>query len=165
MTMTTARYGLPLLVPGQAQKETFHNEALSSIDVLLHATVEAVGIDAPPSAPNEGQSWIIGVAPTGEWIGHARHVASWTSGGWRFRAPVAGLTVSVLPSRLRAVWDGDDWIVGALEAERLVVDGKQVVGAQRAAITDPVNGATIDAEARETLGAVLAALRAHGLIA
>lgn len=165
MTMTTTRYGLPLLVPGQAQKEMFHNEALAAIDVLLHPAVEAVGLDAPPAAPAEGQSWIAGPNPTGEWTGRAHHLASWTSGGWRFREPVAGLTVTIVDDRLQAAWDGARWIVGTLEAERLIVGGRQVVGAQRPAIADPAGGATADAEARAALSAALAALRAHGLIA
>lgn len=163
--MTTARHGLPLLAPGQAQKEMFHNEALAMIDLLLHAAVEAVGLDVPPAAPAEGRSWIVGAAPTGDWSGHAHHLASWTSGGWRFVAPTTGLTVALSPGRTRAAWDGTLWAVGTVEADRLIVAGKQVVGAQHAPIADAAGGLTIDAEARGTLGTVLAALRSHGLIA
>lgn len=165
MTMTTARHGLPLLAPGQAQKELFHNEALAAIDVLLHASVEGVGLNTPPVAPGEGQSWIIGAAPTAAWVEHAHHVASWTAGGWRFQTPVSGFTVAVAPGALRAAWDGTRWVVGAIEGQRLLIEGKQVIGAQRPAISDPVAGSTIDGEARSALGAVLAAMRAHGLIA
>lgn len=165
MTMTTARHGLPLLVPGQAQKEAFHNEALAAIDMLLHASVEAVGLDVPPDAPTEGRSWIVGSVATGQWTGHAHNVASWTAGGWRFQPPVAGLTVAVGTEGLRAAWDGVRWTVGSIEVARLTIAGKQVVGAQRPAIADPTGGVTTDAEARVTLGAVLTALRSHGLIA
>lgn len=45
------------------------------------------------------------------------------------------------------------------------VDGAQVVTNQQAAIPDAAGGATIDAEARTALNALLAALRIHGLIA
>lgn len=34
---TTARLGLPLLAPGQAQKELFHNEALALVDAATQA--------------------------------------------------------------------------------------------------------------------------------
>jgi hypothetical protein len=44
------------------------------------------------------------------------------------------------------------------------VGGQQVVGSQAAAIASPSGGATVDAEARTAIDAILAALRAHGLI-
>ena len=34
---TTNRLGLPLLIPGQSQKETVHNEALLALDTLVGA--------------------------------------------------------------------------------------------------------------------------------
>ena len=37
---TTVRFALPLIAPGQAQKEAYHNEALAAIDAALHACVE-----------------------------------------------------------------------------------------------------------------------------
>lgn len=165
MTITTARHRLPLLVPGQAQKEMFHNESLSAIDMLLHAAVEAVGVDAPPSAPAEGQSWVVGAAPGGDWAGHAHAVASWTAGGWRFQDAVAGLCVSVRPGGLRAEWDGAEWRVGEVKAAALIVGGVQVVGQRRPGIANPAGGAAIDAEARTAVAAMLESMRAHGLIA
>jgi hypothetical protein len=56
------------------------------------------------------------------------------------------------------------WRRGELRGLSLRVNGRQVVGAQAAAIAAPSGGATVDAEARATLSAVLAALRGHGLI-
>lgn len=45
------------------------------------------------------------------------------------------------------------------------VTGTQVVGAQEPAIPDAAGGITVDTEARAALNALLAAARAHGLIA
>jgi hypothetical protein len=39
MTERSARFGLPFILPGQAQKEVFHNEALAALDGLVHAAV------------------------------------------------------------------------------------------------------------------------------
>ena len=50
----TDRFALPLLQPGQAQKEMFHNEALAALDLLIQPAVEAVGVNTPPTAPRIG---------------------------------------------------------------------------------------------------------------
>ena len=164
MAETTTRLALPLLVPGQAQKEMFHNEALAAIDLALHASVVAVGLDTPPPVPAPGQCWIVGTAPTGEWSGQAGALAGWTAGGWRFVAAVEGM----------AVWDGaagqvarragGAWQSGALAATSLAIGGIQVVGARRPDIAAPAGGGTVDGEARAAVTAILAALRGHGLI-
>jgi len=122
-------------------------------------------MSAPPAAPRIGQSWIVGATPTGDWIGHADALASWTDDGWRFQAPVPGLSAMVAASGAAARWDGAAWRVGEVRAERLLIGGVQVVGARRNAIGDPAGGATVDAEARTALAAILSALRAHGLVA
>lgn len=165
MTMTTARHGLPLLVPGQAQKEVFHNESLTVIDALLAPVVEAVGIEAPPPAPATGESWIVGDAPSGAWLGRAHALATWTAGGWRYQAPTPRMRVTVRATGQVAEWDSGSWTVGALHAQRLMVAGVQVVGPRAAAIPDAVGGATVDGEARAAINAVLGALRTHGLVA
>lgn len=45
------------------------------------------------------------------------------------------------------------------------VAGNQVVGARQGAVVDPAGGVTVDAQARAQLSALIAACRAHGLIA
>lgn len=165
MTTNTARFGMPLLAPGQAQKEMFHNEALSAIDTLLHAVVEAVDADVPPETPGVGHSWILGQAPTGAWAGHAGALACWTDGGWRFHPPVAGMRANVRATRMPVEWDGSAWRTGELRGARVIVDGKAVVGPRMAAVAGPVGGATVDAECRAATAAMLGVLRTHGLIA
>lgn len=49
-------------------------------------------------------------------------------------------------------------------AKVLRIGGSQVVGARGAAVADPAGGATIDAEARTAIAAILSRLEAHGLI-
>lgn len=45
------------------------------------------------------------------------------------------------------------------------VAGVKVIGEQQAAITGPTGGATTDAQSRTAIGSIIAAMRAHGLIA
>lgn len=165
MSETTARHALPLIAPGQAQKELSHNEALAALDLLVQAQVEGVGGDAPPASPAAGQCWIVGPNPVGAWAGQAGALAGWTAGGWRFLAAREGMTVGRGGADGFARFTGGQWRTGELTGATLRLGGAQVVGARRGAVADPAGGATIDAEARSALGAVLAALRGHGLIA
>lgn len=160
----SARFALPLLQSGQAQKEIFHNEAITLLDLIVQATVVDAGLTVPPDAPEPGQAWIVGPAPTGAWTGRANAIAGWTDGGWRFVTPAEGMAVWVGASALTARYTSGAWSIGPLTATKMVVSGKQVVGPRAAAITDPAGGAVIDAESRATVATILAMLRVHGLI-
>src|SRR5215210_8830413 len=111
---TTERLKLPFLSPGQAQKEWLHNEALQLLDCAIAACVEAVGVDAPPSTPGVGLGWIVGSTPTGAWAAKADHVATMTAAGWRFVAPVEGLSAIIRESGLRTVYRSGGWETGKL---------------------------------------------------
>jgi len=160
----TARFALPLLHPGQAQKELFHNEALTLADALIQPCVEAVGIDAPPGSPMPGQCWIVGQSPTGAWAGAAGALTVWTAGGWRFAPPREGMTAWIVADAMAARYGSGAWHIGHVTATRLEIDGEQVVGPREPAIDDPDGGAVVDAEARTAIEAILGALRTHGLI-
>ncbi len=162
---TSARFALPLLQPGQAQKELFHNEAITLLDLIAQAAVVDAGLDTPPDAPAPGQSWIVGATPTGDWAGHANAIAGWTDGGWRFILPAEGMTAWVEASALTARYRSGGWSIGPLTATKMVIAGEQVVGPRAAAIGDPAGGGVVDAESRTALAAILATLRSHGLIA
>lgn len=164
MTETTPRFGLPLLVPGQAQKEMFHNEAISALECLAQPVAQTLGDAAPPGSPLPGQSWIVGPDPSDAWAGHPLSLAIWTAGGWRFVDPQPGMCLWIAHSRLWAQYIDGAWVSGAIQAVSLSIGGHQVVGSAQPAIADAVGGATIDAEARACLNGMLDALRTHGLI-
>lgn len=162
---STARLALPLLQPGQAQKEMFHNEALTRIDLCLQGAIIANGENHPPADPQPGEAWIIGDTPDGDWAGRALQIAGWTTGGWRYVAPLAGMTLWFPAQKCFVQYDGHTWREGEVAARQLVIDGEKVVGTRQGAIADPSGGAVVDVEAREVIGAVLEALRQHGLVA
>jgi hypothetical protein len=164
MPDSTDRLSLPFIVAGQAQKEVTHNEALALLDTLVQPVVVDVAPATVPGAPITGQSWIVGSAPSGAWAGKAGHIASWTSGGWRFCAPREGMIVWSLADTLLVRRTSSAWVVGTLTAASLSIGGQQVIGARANAIASPSGGSTVDAEARLALDALLAALRTHGLI-
>lgn len=163
MSETSARFQLPFILPGQAQKELFHNEALVAMDLLLHPAVEQEPLNVPPSAPEAGQCWIVGTAPEEEWAGHANHIAGWTDGGWRFAAPQTGMTLWDKVAGYPLRWDATEW-VSQLAAASITIGGVQILGERQPAIGSPSGGTVIDAEARSSIDAIIAALMSHGLI-
>lgn len=165
MADASSRFGLPYLQAGQAQKEIFHNEALTTVDALLHPAAQSAGDNAPPATPAVGRCWIVGSSPTGAWAGHAGALAAWSEGGWRFVAPVEGMMIWLLDAQIWARRGAGGWIIGDIPAQSVSVAGLQIVGARQPAIADPSDGTTIDSQARTALSALLAAARAHGLIA
>ena len=161
----TARWALPLLAAGQAQKEMGHNEALAAVDLLLSPSVMAVGLNTPPVAPTPGQGWIVGTAPTGAWSGKARALAGWTAGGWRFAAPCEGMTAWNTADGAPATYLSGEWRLGRVSAGELGIGGQRGGGARGRAIAAAAGGAVVDVEARAALAQVVASLVAHGLIA
>jgi hypothetical protein len=164
MTETSARFALPLLLPGQAQKEAFHNEALTLLDAALHACVAGDPTSDIPPDPMPGESWIVASAPSGAWAGKAGSLATWTEGGWRFTAPVPGMTAWNIDSGYRLLWTGAGWSNGEWPVSRLTIGGQQVVGERLETVPSPSGGTIIDVEARAAVDAVIVALRTHGLI-
>jgi hypothetical protein len=164
MADTTPRFALPFILPGQAQKELFHNEALARIDLALHPAVEGPPAAAPPASPATGECWIVGAPGSGDWTGREGELAMWTDGGWRFAPPPPGMVAWDKAASVPLLWDGAQWRQGSLVCSGLVVNGVQVVGARQAGVPSPSGGTIIDEEARAAINALTAALMSHGLI-
>ncbi len=160
----TPRLALPFLNAGQAQKEVTHNEALQILDCLVAGAVEEPPRNDPPPSPALGACYLVGASPTGAWGGRAGDVAAYTSGGWRLLPPHEGLSLFVKSNGQHAEYRSGVWEIGSVHASSIVIDGAQILGAQAAPIASPSGGSTIDSEARGAIGAILAAMRQHGLI-
>lgn len=160
---TTPRLSLPLLQPGQAQKEMTHNAALALLDLWVQPAAIAAGANTPPAEPEIGDCWILGDAPAAAWAGHAREIAGWTSSGWHFASPREGTQFWLGGTQGIARFTGGAWRLGEAHG-KLIVEGDQVVGSRGDPIAEPVGGTTVDAEARAAIVSVLEALRTHGLI-
>jgi len=160
----TDRLGFPLLVPGQAQKELTHNEALTIADLAIQLTVERADLATPPGTPTIGRCWIVATGGTGAWLDRDGSVAGWTATGWIFLMPGAGWRAWDLDREAMILFDGTAWVEQAMRADGVYLDGDRIVGARLPAIANAVGGAVQDVEARVAIGAVLAALRSHGLI-
>ena len=163
MNSATTRFRFPFIIPGQAQKEIFHNEALAMVDAAIHCAIEAGPLATPPAAPQDGQSWIVGQGATGAWSGRSDDVATWTGGGWRYVTPVLGMLVWKKDAAVWLHWTPGGWSGGELPASRLLIDGVQVVGSRLPSLPSPSGGTVIDVEARAVLDLLIATLKSHGL--
>jgi hypothetical protein len=161
---STERLALPFILPGQAQKEMTHNEALQQLDVIVAGAVEEPPRNSPPGSPTVGSNYIVGSSPTGEWAAISGHLAAYTAAGLRTISPVEGMAVHVRSTGETALYRSGEWEVGRVRGSELVIDGYKVVGARSAAISTPAGGTVIDAEARAAISAILSALRGHGLV-
>lgn len=143
-TSATPRFSLPLLFSGQTQKEFYVNEAHSLADALLHAACEGEAAD-PPAAPAEGEAWLVGAAATGAWAGEDGKLASYQAGNWLFATPNDGMRLFDRSTGQMLLYRG---------------------GWQRpAAPAAPSGGATVDAEARAALAALVSVLEQAGIFA
>lgn len=162
MPEATARFGLPFILPGQAQKEVYHNEALALVDLALAPAVEGEPLDAPPGEPADGLCWLVGADPAGAWSGRAGQIAAWTASGWRFLRPQPGIIVWSKADGHWLHFDGAAWI-GSFPAKEVRIAGAKVLGERQPEVPSPSGGTVIDEEARLAIAGIIATLKSHGL--
>ncbi len=141
---TTPTIGLPLLIPGQAQKEFFVNQALCLLDALHSRSVTA-SQPAPPQSLNEGGCFRVTAPAAGAWAGHEDKLAVWIGGDWHFVAPREGMQVFDLTAGHSIVYRSE-WESAAAPA-------------------GPTGGTIIDTEARAAITSLIQALLAVGILA
>lgn len=141
---TSPRLGLPFLFAGQAQKETFVNEALARIDGLLHGVIQAEQ-NTPPGAPEDGHGWLIGPVPTGAWAGHPGKIALWQGGQWLLVEPRNGMRLLDIGSSQDIRRVGNAW-------------------ARPVAPALPAGGAVVDTQARAAIEALVTGLKEAGIL-
>jgi len=86
----TPKLNLPYIHPSQAQANVTHNEALGTLDVLVHLTVLSRDASVAPPQPSDGDCHIVGPDATAEWSGQSGNIAAWLDGGWTFHVPSEG---------------------------------------------------------------------------
>lgn len=109
----TARLGLPLLAPSQAQKHVTVNEALGRIDALAQLVLVSRSVTMPPAA-TEGDCYAVPAAATGLWAGQGGKVALYRAGGWDFLTPRTGWQAFIVDEGREAIFAGGDWQAGLM---------------------------------------------------
>ena len=105
----TPMLGLPLLSAAQAQKHVTHNEALLRLDALVHLSVIARNLAAPPAAAADGDRYLVAASASGAWAGQAGLLALAQGGGWVFITPRKGWRLWVESEGKLLAFDGTLW--------------------------------------------------------
>lgn len=90
--MPTPNLALVDLVAAQSQPHIPINTSLRRLDAAVQLTVIAIENDPPAGSPgpNEGDRYIVGTGPSGEWGGHEGDVAMWVEDAWLYLTPQIG---------------------------------------------------------------------------
>ena len=103
----SARFGFDLLDVNQSQKEVTTNEFAQLFDIVCSTNIKGqIPQNTVPSTISEGDTYILGSEPSGDWQGQANNVAYYTSSGWRFFTPPLGLLAYIEDWDLHAKWNG-----------------------------------------------------------
>ncbi len=109
----TSKLSISLLEAAQSQKHITVNEALIRLDAACSLSVDDWNVILPPSSATEGQAFIIGTLPSGEWTGRDNQVAIWSNGGWIYLVPKAGWSAWNTMSGFELKFDGVVWQANA----------------------------------------------------
>lgn len=86
------------------------NDSFWALDAIVQLTVLDKDLNEPPDDAVQGARYIVASGPTGEWAGHARHIAYLTPDGWLFRTPRPGWIAYVLDELTQYVFTEDsEW--------------------------------------------------------
>jgi hypothetical protein len=110
----TAQFGLPLIMPAQAQKHVTINEALTRLDAFAQLRLVSTRLNQPPSEPKLGHSYFVAGKSMGDWAGQAGTIATYTNGGWVFTRPLVGWKAWDEEDSTWKGFDGVDFVSGAL---------------------------------------------------
>lgn len=101
------------LVSNQAQKEVTVNMALTTIDAILNRGAIDKDLNTPPGSPSDGDLYIVGSLPTGDWASNADEIAFYQS-GWYFISPNEGVSLWVNDENLFYTWDSSAWVTNGI---------------------------------------------------
>lgn len=106
----TPNLNLPYILPSQAQKHVTHNEAVKSLDAIVHLSVLDRDLQTPPAGPSDGDRYLVATGATGGWSGREEEIAAWQDGVWEFHAPASGWVAWIDDEDKLVVWDGSAWV-------------------------------------------------------
>lgn len=138
MPDTTARLGLPIMAPAQAQKHVTHNEALLLLDGATQLVLDGIDTETPPATPTSGETHHVGPNPSGAWTLQAGAIAQWQSDQWVFQAPRNGWRAWDVAGDQLVVFGTSGWVTPNNNLDGLGI-GTNYDTANRLAVASPAS--------------------------
>jgi hypothetical protein len=130
-------------------KTEVDNKLNSAVLGLEHEAAVLSRTDIPPTTPVLGDVHIVGVTPTGVWVGNSNSLARWDGAAWQFSAPRANESHLVEDVGETWHWNGTNWVKVAVAATASAASGDlyQVGSIQQSLLTETQWASVIGPEA------------------
>ena len=102
---TTQKHNLPYIMAAQAQKHVTHNEALRTIDSIIHIAVLSRTASSPPTSPQASDGYLIPSGATGVWSDKENTVQVWEDEAWATHVPQDGWAIWVRDENKFIIFD------------------------------------------------------------
>ncbi|MBR9826169.1 MAG: DUF2793 domain-containing protein [Alphaproteobacteria bacterium] len=121
----SARLGLSLVMPDQAQKHVTVNESLLRLDGLVQPVAQSATRQDEPPDPGNGQAWIIPAGATGpHWSSFPETLlVQFRDGAWHGLPPQTGWQTYVCDEQAVRIFDAGKWRWAAQETRLSEGDG------------------------------------------
>lgn len=106
--------GLTYQEAGMLQTDVLQNELLNYFAVWSNCSVISLALNDPPVSPSNGDRYIVGGTPTGDWAGFANWLAVYRD-AWEFYEPKEGDSVILITDLSRYSFDGSGWVAAGAE--------------------------------------------------
>lgn len=107
----TPNLNIPLISASQSQKHVTANEATLAFDALGQLSAIDKDLSTPPGSPSDGDTYIVGSSPTGDWAGNANAVAYYYNGTWYLYPAKAGWMGYVQDESTYYSFNGTAWVL------------------------------------------------------
>ncbi|MBU9314563.1 DUF2793 domain-containing protein [Burkholderia multivorans] len=85
---------------------------LKLLDAVLQLSVKSRTLASPPTAPANGERYIVASSPTGAWAGKAGQIAVRLEGAWFFYVPKIGWTCFIEDEDVLSAYKATGWSPG-----------------------------------------------------
>lgn len=105
---TSPRLSIPLLDTTQGGKVEQANRAFRHLEAITACNPLDRDLNSPPGSPSDGDCYIVGGSPTGDWSGEAGKLAYYRNGEWQFQTPTSGLVAHIGDEKVLMAYSADE---------------------------------------------------------